>query len=158
MIENTPAHIASTDPGRRDEDPAGRSTPHPPQATPIRDLSGQRGPESVVRTYYELVDANSVEDMLALFDDQAIYRRPGYEPLNGKFMLRSFYNSERLIEHGSHQITRMIIQGCSAAVVGCFEGKLKSGSRVNVRFSDFFSVNEKRLIVERDTFFFAPSI
>jgi ketosteroid isomerase-like protein len=158
MTENTPAHSAPTDPGRRDEGPAGRSTPHPPQATLERDLSGEPGLETVVRTYYELVDANSVEDMLALFDDQAIYHRPGYEPLNGKSMLRSFYNSERLIEHGSHQITRMIIQGCYAAVVGCFEGKLKSGSRVNVRFSDFFSVNEKRLIVERDTFFFAPSI
>ena len=158
MTESPPACIASTDAGRRDQDRAERSAPHPPHSTPERDLSGQPGLGSVIRTYYDFVDANCIEDMLALFDDQAIYRRPGYDPLNGKSMLRSFYNSERLIEHGSHQITRMIIQGCYAAVVGCFEGKLKSGSRVNVRFSDFFSVNEKRLIVERDTFFFAPSI
>jgi hypothetical protein len=158
MIGNGPAHPVSTDAGHRHEHAAGRGAPLPPQATLIGDLSGERGLESVVRSYYELVDANRVEDMLTLFEDQAIYRRPGYEPLNGKSMLRSFYNGVRIVEHGSHQITRMISQDRFAAVVGCFEGRLKSGLQVNVRFSDFFSLNEQFLIVERDTFFFAPSI
>ncbi|AYJ51622.1 nuclear transport factor 2 family protein [Rhodococcus sp. P1Y] len=150
--------MASTDGGHRHEHAAGSGAPLPAHATPFDNHSVEHGPESVVRSYYELVDANRVEDMLALFDDQAIYRRPGYEPLNGKSMLRSFYNGVRVIEHGSHQITCVIKQDRSAAVVGCFEGKLKSGSQVNVRFSDFFSLNEQGLITERDTFFFTPSI
>ena len=43
------------------------------------------------------------------------------------------------------------------AVSGSFEGVLKDGTEVGLRFSDFFVFDGPR-IVRRDTFFFAPLV
>ncbi|MBW3608867.1 MAG: GYD domain-containing protein, partial [Actinobacteria bacterium] len=52
-----------------------------------RVAGGASGPAparaDLVRRYYQLVDAQELEQMFALFDDDIVYRRPGYEPLQG---------------------------------------------------------------------------
>jgi ketosteroid isomerase-like protein len=114
--------------------------------------------DSLVRRYYELVDENRLEDLLSLFAEDTIYRRPGYEPLQGKGMLRHFYSVEREISEGEHHIHQVMIDGRSAAVEGHFVGFLKSGIDVTVRFADFFQLSQDRLIAKRDTYFYVPSI
>ncbi len=110
-----------------------------------------------VRRYYELVDAGRLEEMYALFHDDVVYRRPGYEPLEGIEALRGFYEGERVIREGAHTVSSVALDGERIAVEGEFGGVLHDGSRVTVRFADFFVFRGGR-IARRDTYFDAPLV
>lgn len=114
--------------------------------------------DSLVRRCYELVDENRLEDLLSLFSEDTIYRRPGYEPLQGKGVLRHFYSVEREIYEGQHHIHQIMIDGRSVAVEGHFVGLLKSGIGVTVRFAEFFQLSQEKLIARHETYFYVPSI
>lgn len=111
-----------------------------------------------VRRYYQLVDAGEVDELVALFASDAVYRRPGYEPLVGRGELTHFYSSQRVIKDGRHTIQTVVTQDARVAVHGQFQGTLKDGTQVAVRFADFFTLTADALFAERDTFFFAPMI
>lgn len=113
---------------------------------------------SAVRWYYQLVDEQEVDGLLTLFAADAVYRRPGYEPLVGATALERFYRSRRVISSGRHTITELVAEGGKVAVRGGFTGLLKSGERVEVEFADFFTVNRDGLFASRDTFFFTPAV
>jgi ketosteroid isomerase-like protein len=110
-----------------------------------------------VERYYELVDAPDLDGMLALFAEDAVYERPGYEPLRGKEELDRFYGSERVIDTGRHTLDDVIADGDRVGVRGRFDGVLKDGREVSVRFADFFMLRGD-LIAERHTYFFTPSV
>lgn len=115
-------------------------------------------PTAVVRHYYELVDAGDVAALVELFTPDAVYHRPGYEPLRGHSELLRFYEGERVIESGRHEISQLIAVGREAAVHGVFDGVLHSGERVSLRFADFFDVTEAGTFSGRRTFFYAPLV
>ena len=110
-----------------------------------------------VRRYYDLVDAGSLQQMYALFDDDIVYRRPGYEPLAGIAAFRSFYEGQRIIREGAHTLTSLVDHGGHVAVEGDFHGTLHDGREVSVRFADFFTFDGPR-IIRRDTYFDAPAV
>lgn len=110
-----------------------------------------------VDRYYELVDAQDLDAMLDLFADDARYERPGYEPLSGRGDLEAFYRNDRVIASGAHTLDDVVIEGDTAAVRGRFDGELKDGRSVSVRFADFFRYESDR-IAERHTYFFQPSV
>jgi ketosteroid isomerase-like protein len=114
--------------------------------------------EQRVHEYYQRVDANDVVGLLDLFADDAVYHRPGYEPLVGRARLARFYDEERVIRDGSHAVSTAIVDGASAAVQGEFKGVLKDGRKVSLRFADFFVFNTNGFFQRRDTFFFAPMV
>lgn len=114
-------------------------------------------PRSLVEEYYRLVDAKALDDMLDLFADDAVYERPGYEPLEGKTAISAFYRGQRIIESGRHTLHCVLVDGDEAAVQGSFDGTLRDGSSVSVRFADFFSVRDSSF-AHRNTYFFAPSV
>lgn len=114
--------------------------------------------QSVVNRYYELVDADDVEGLIALFDAKAVYNRPGYAPLVGTAELERFYREERIIEKGRHTLSSAVIGGGEAAVHGTFEGVLKDGRQVTLRFADFFTFSGEGVFQSRDTFFFSPMV
>ncbi|WP_035303624.1 nuclear transport factor 2 family protein [Actinokineospora inagensis] len=112
----------------------------------------------VVLHYYELVDANDVPALLALFADDAAYHRPGYDPLVGQDMLRHFYQDERVIAAGHHHVDQLVAGDHEIAVNGTFTGTLRDSTDITLRFADFFRLNRTGLIYRRDTFFFAPLV
>jgi steroid Delta-isomerase len=130
------------------------SSQHSAAAPPAPRLT----PEQAVRSYYSLVDANDLTALLRLFSEQAVYRRPGYEPLVGREALAAFYGHERVIVSGRHKISELVADGCKVAVHGQFTGTVKSGAAVALRFADFFTVDPAGLFDSRDTFFFAPMV
>lgn len=112
---------------------------------------------STVQEYYERVDAQDVEGLLALFAEDAWYERPGYERLLGRQALSAFYAGARVIESGRHTIVRTVESGGCVAVEGQFSGRLKDGSDVSLRFADFFLL-DGGLICGRRTYFYAPLV
>lgn len=112
---------------------------------------------ALVQRYYDLVDVNDVDGLVALFADDAVYERPGYEPLRGKEAIEAFYRGGRVIERGQHTLTNFVVGGGDVAVEGGFSGVLRDGRSVEVRFADFFRIADRQFL-ERHTYFFAPSV
>ncbi len=115
-------------------------------------------PESTVRSYYTFVDAGDFTSLVNLFAPDAVYRRPGYAPLIGHDALNAFYRGERVIEEGRHEITELVASGAKVAVNGRFAGRLNTGKTVELRFADFFTLDDEGLFTVRDTFFFTPLV
>ncbi|MFI1018583.1 nuclear transport factor 2 family protein [Streptomyces sp. NPDC020965] len=113
---------------------------------------------NLVHEYYSRVDAGDFQGLLDLFAADAIYRRPGYEPMQGKKSLESFYRGERVIERGRHEVVSVVAQSPRIAVTGSFSGQLKDGSQVYLDFADFFTVGADGLFSRRETFFYAPLV
>jgi ketosteroid isomerase-like protein len=111
----------------------------------------------LVQRYYSLIDAGRVDEMLALFDEEATYVRGGTPPMRGKAELTEFYQRRRIIENGLHEIFSIVSQGEWVAVRGRFAGTLKSGEAVDVQFADFHRI-DGGCIRERFTYFQDQSI
>jgi len=108
--------------------------------------------------YYELVDDNDVVGLLGLFAQDAVYHRPGYPPLVGRTELERFYSADRVIAEGKHSLHSIVADGANVAAHGEFCGTLKDGSAANLRFADFFVVDQDGRFARRDTFFFSPMV
>jgi ketosteroid isomerase-like protein len=113
--------------------------------------------DAAVLRYYSTVDTCDAADVVALFTADAIYRRPGYEPMQGADQLLAFYGGQRVIAEGRHTLVQVLLDGPRAAVQGEFRGVLHDGRSVHVRFADFLRFDGD-LIAERDTYFDAPAV
>jgi steroid delta-isomerase len=122
----------------------------------------QPGTESaqvgLVRRYYELVDIDDVTGLVGLFAADAVYRRPGYDPIVGTAGLIAFYSGERVIRRGTHTLRKIVPNGPAVAVYGDFQGVLRDDREVRLRFADFFELDVDGRFTRRDTFFFAPMV
>ncbi|MET9173274.1 MULTISPECIES: nuclear transport factor 2 family protein [Streptomyces] len=114
--------------------------------------------EQHIRRYYELVDVGDVPALVELFDRDAVYRRPGYDPLVGRTELERFYREQRVIKEGRHTLSTTLVHADGAAVHGTFEGTLHDGRTVSLRFADFFTFTDTGRFRSRDTFFYAPLV
>jgi len=103
-------------------------------------------------TYYQRVDAGDLEGLLALFHPEVRYERGGRDPIEGIDALRRFYESERLIREGRHQLDAVLVEGDQVAVRGVFRGILQTGEEVAVRFADFYRFRDG-LIWRRYSYF-----
>ena len=111
-----------------------------------------------VRSYYQLVDRGDVDGLVALFEPDSTYHRPGYPPLCGRDELERFYRGERVIDTGEHRLSTVVTDGDTTAVHGEFHGVLRDGRTVALRFADFFTFGAEGRFARRDTFFFAPLV
>jgi steroid delta-isomerase len=111
-----------------------------------------------VTSYYKLVDADDVEGLLDLFADDAVYDRPGYDPLVGMEALRMFYSSTRVIQSGTHAVTNLVVGENKIAAEGTFEGTLKNGAEVSLRWADFWTFGEDGKVTRRDSYFHTPVV
>lgn len=107
--------------------------------------------------YYKTVDTREPADVVALFALDAVYRRPGYPSLEGTEALLVFYGADRVIAQGRHAVETVLVEGDRTAVQGRFEGVLRNGQKVSLRFADVFRWKDG-LIAERDTYFDAPLV
>src|SRR5580658_7784105 len=103
-------------------------------------------PAETIRRYYTLVDARQFGELVQLFSEDTVYRRPGYEPLIGRAALAEFYGGKRVITDGCHTISEMLSDGVKVAVAGEFNGTVTGGNKVDLRFADFFTLDDTGLI------------
>jgi ketosteroid isomerase-like protein len=113
--------------------------------------------EETVRRYYRTVDSLGSDATVALFSENAVYRRPGYDAICGRAALTDFYGGVRVIASGHHTVDDILIDGDRAAVRGRFHGVLRDGEEVDVGFADFLHY-EADLIADRTTYFYQPSV
>lgn len=111
-----------------------------------------------VHRYYDLVDEGDVPGLVRLFSAEAVYERPGYEPIRGRTALARFYRETRVIESGRHTVHTALCDPRRVAVQGEFEGTLKSMVQVRLRFADFFEATADGLFTRRHTYFFQPMV
>lgn len=93
-------------------------------------------PEATVREYYDLVDAEEYDALVALFAEEVRYERPGQGAIEGRDSLREFYLDGRPLEDGAHEVHDVVVDGTMAAVRGTFSG-VQGGERVSFDFADF---------------------
>lgn len=115
-------------------------------------------PTSLVQRYYRLVDERDISGLVSLFEPTAEYYRPGYEKLSGHADLENFYRAERVIESGRHTLSKIISEGREVAVHGTFDGVLRNGDKVAIRFADFFTTTSSGTFSLRETFFYTPLV
>jgi len=113
---------------------------------------------AITRGYYDSVDAGDVNAVLDWFSEDAVYHRPGYEPMQGRAALTQFYGGERVIESGAHRLDQLLVDGSSASVRGVFAGQLKDGSQVTVGFADFIDYDADGRARERRSYFDRPAV
>ena len=108
-------------------------------------------PRATLETYYERVDADDVEGLLALFADDVRYERPGRAAIEGIEELRAFYERDRPLEDGTHEVDHVLADGNHAAVRGRFSGRL-DGEPVSFGFADHHEFDDRGLITNRFTY------
>lgn len=107
-------------------------------------------PESVARRYYDLVDAEAYDDLVALFTEDVVYERPGQAVIEGREALRAFYEEGRPLSDGEHELHAVVVEGDTVAVRGTFRGE-QDGEAVEIGFADFHEFEDGQ-IRRRDTF------
>lgn len=112
----------------------------------------------LVQKYYAEVDKGEVEEVVALFEFDAEYSRPGYARMSGREAIRSFYLADRIIESGVHKVESIVSDSKTIAVEGSFKGTLRGGRAAEVEFADFFWAGPNGLIKKRRTYFYAPLV
>lgn len=109
-----------------------------------------------VRSYYRAVDDDDIATLLDVFDDDAVYLRPGYAPIRGRRELDEFYRRVRVISSGRHHIDSITATDDTAVACGRFIGRSRSGDDLAADFADLF-VGGARVRFRR-TYFFAPLV
>lgn len=106
---------------------------------------------SVVRAYYDAIDAEEYESVFACFDEDIVYERPGQADIEGIEALRAFYLDGRPLTDGSHEIRSLTSEGDTVAVRGRFEGA-QNGTEVAFGFADFFEFTDDGTVDRRYTY------
>jgi pimeloyl-ACP methyl ester carboxylesterase len=109
-------------------------------------------------THGTMTRPEPLAEIAALFTPSASYHRPGYAPMVGHAAMTAFYSGARVIREGAHTVTAVVASGDQIAVHGRFEGTLRTGEEVALRFADFFHLAPDTRFTRRDTFFFAPLV
>jgi len=117
--------------------------------TPPRTVGVNMSHRELARAYYDAVDDDRVDDLLALFADDVTYERPGQASIEGKDALATFYREERALD-GEHELHDVVVDGDRVAVRGTFAGE-QAGDPVEFGFADFHFVADG-VIAERHTY------
>jgi ketosteroid isomerase-like protein len=104
--------------------------------------------ESIVRTYYEHLDAGNYDAVLDAHAEGIEYSRPGHPTITGKAALSEFYHEERSVEEGTHTVASLTVDGDVVITRGTFDGVI-AGEAVSVGFSEFFEVGADGAISRR---------
>ena len=107
---------------------------------------------------FRRVDSRDWDALKESFAEDAVYERPGYEPLQGRERVMHFYREERVIAAGDHHLEQIVSEGTNAACCGRFVGVHKNGSPIDERFADMYTFDGEGRIKTRRSFFFRPAV
>lgn len=110
-----------------------------------------------IRQLYQIVDDRQWSALERVFDPAVVYERPGYPPFEGLARVRQFYERERVIAKGRHEVTSTLVVGDVGASCGIFIGANAAGDALKEQFAEFFHFRDGK-IVARKTFFFRAAI
>lgn len=114
-------------------------------------------PRETIRTYFAAIDANDFDRVLAQFQPDAVYERPGYPALEGTQRLRQFFTQERIIASGNHDVEGIVVEGDQVTAWGSFSGTSRTGAALSEGWCDVYRFREG-LIARRRTYFFRPAV
>jgi len=106
---------------------------------------------------FSTIDARRWDALAEFFTCDAVYERPGYEPLVGFPALDHFYREVRIIVAGQHRIERMVGGPETAACWGRFVGASRDGKSLDERFADVYELRDGR-VARRTSYFYRPAI
>lgn len=106
---------------------------------------------------FRAIDFQDWKRLTNIFHNEIVYERPGYLPFIGIERLLQFYQQERIIASGTHQIEQITIEENYGACWGQFIGIGKDESDINERFADTFSFEDGKIKTRR-THFFRPAV
>jgi ketosteroid isomerase-like protein len=113
--------------------------------------------DNFVRSLFSVIDSANWERVQQFFHTDVVYRRPGYASIDGIARVMDFYRNERIISRGQHDVEGVVSHGEQIVCWGIFNGILKSGDEVSVRFADVYQTKNGSIIA-RETFFSQPAI
>ena len=114
-------------------------------------------PRGSVVAMFKAVDVQDWGELRHYYAADCIYERPGFVTIEGVDALIHFYTTLRPIESGRHILKEFIEQGERVCVAGQFEGALRSGANIELRFMDMYLFDGQQ-IRYRQTFFFTPLV
>lgn len=106
---------------------------------------------------FATIDARRWAELADFFTTDAVYERPGYEPIIGYAALEHFYREVRIIGSGQHRIERLVIGRETAACWGRFVGASRDGKPLDERFADVYELRGGR-VARRTSYFFRSAI
>lgn len=109
--------------------------------------------EARIRELFTAIDAERWDRLPAFFDPEAVYERPGVEPLEGLGRLLRFYREERAIVQGRHLLEQVVTRDGAGACWGRIECVLRDGSEHDERFADVYLFRGGRILLRRSHFF-----
>jgi ketosteroid isomerase-like protein len=135
------------------------TSPHTRAIWPEAAPQAAAGPASgdLIRDLFAAIDARRFDALGDFFTADAVYERPGYDPICGLPALHHFYREVRLIAAGQHDLTGVVQDTSAAAAWGRFVGQAKNGDALNERFADTYVLRDGK-ISHRITNFFRPAI
>ena len=112
----------------------------------------------LVARLFGVIDGARFDDLATVFAAEAVYERPGYEPLQGLPRIEHFYRHERVIGSGQHRVEDVTCSDQGSVIsYGVFVGQSRDGAPLEERFADVYRVQGEK-IVRRTTYFFRPAI
>ncbi len=112
---------------------------------------------SLVFKLYEVVDSENWNEFHDIFDENVVYKRPGYPRFNGLDELINYYKNDRIISRGKHEIINLVSADNKIVVYGLFKGNSKTGEELELEYSDYFELCENKLNY-RKTYFHTPLV
>ncbi len=103
-----------------------------------------------IRAYYSDIDGRDYDQVMALFADNARYRRAD-SCYDGKPALDDFFRHQRKI-HGTHTLETLIEDGALIVAIGRFEGVGDKGDARAVNFTDVWTFGSDDKVVLRRTY------
>lgn len=110
---------------------------------------------ALIETMFKAVDDQRWSELQRFYHPACTYDRPGFDRIEGIASVMDFYLHGRPIQSGVHLIEDVVESGRTACAIGSFQGRLKSGSEISLRFADHYLFDED-CILERRTFFYTP--
>jgi hypothetical protein len=110
-----------------------------------------------IQAMFDDIDARNWESLRGRFCEDAVYERPGYDPLEGREAILHFYEKVRIIISGEHQLTRIVTNEECGASWGRFVGKSRQGDDLDERFADCYTFEDGK-VKTRVSYFFRPAI
>lgn len=143
-VEQAPVIEPDRSPLNKDSLPAGAGKSAVPTGSIIHDL-------------FRAIDTSDWESIVNNFHPEIVYERPGYAPFRGSERLLYFYQHERVLASGTHNLEHVVYYENSAACWGRFVGRKKDGSDVNEMFADVYTFEDGKIRTRR-SFFFRPAV
>ncbi|MFI5616752.1 nuclear transport factor 2 family protein [Streptomyces sp. NPDC051567] len=112
---------------------------------------------ALVARLFQVIDSRRWDLLGEVFAPDAVYERPGYPALEGLDRIRHFYEHERVITSGAHEVGHVTSGPGAVACWGRFRGADRAGTPLDEGFADTYLVHDGR-IGHRKTFFYRAAI